>query len=765
MRTIKISIAVIMLFTFAATGQEPVPNPYSPAKTAGVRMPDNTKVCSPGTEPTTGKVLKFDGTCWDSGTDNTGGGGGSLTVEEADGNPSVANVEALQFNQASGFSVVDEEAGQVQVNFTITDSLVPNDITASNYCALGGCTFVGNVIFGNLGFTGTASDTNPTCEEGDYRIYADDSETKWKKCQDGVLSDLDTDTDTDTDALVDLTGVSISDPSDGQILQYGSGVWGNVTPPFQPSGTYSGTGSCDPNEVVTGLNDGSAPTCSALGDSDIPNDITIDNATTADALSADPDPCEEGDFVKDMAADGTLTCDTPAGGGGGAEDLDDLTDVAITTPEDGQILQYATDTWVNGAPPFLKNTGTLDDGEFCVWLSSSSHLNCNVPLGSLPNLNTLLGGINIVDTGTRTNGRICTWDASGTEIDCDTTNAPTATAADSPPAICDQQIAIGVDENWDAVCVDNAPAASDVSFDNSETDFESDNVEDALKELNGSVVGVTINGTESIDVVPTGDPVTDLDFVFNYANHAPSDDVALGADECVFGANGILCEGSVADTVETLFLFPDLTSEDANRTYALVPASFTEGHCAEFDSAGQPVDSGDVCGGGGGGATSIPFFNLRPQANEPPASNFATIFARNGHPGLSFDGDVCAVWTFVLPNTYGGGGVTVDFWSVSSATSGDIDWDGSWERISTTQDIDSDSFATAVSANNNNNNGTSGIPTKVSIAFTDGAQMDSCAAGELCRFRLCRDESSDTTAATNGAAVLLGGDVYETPAP
>ncbi len=38
-------------------------------------------------------------------------------------------------------------------------------------------------------------------------------------------------------------------------------------------------------------------------------------ATTAQALAANPDPCEPGEVVTDIAADGTLTCD-PAGSGG-----------------------------------------------------------------------------------------------------------------------------------------------------------------------------------------------------------------------------------------------------------------------------------------------------------------------------------------------------------------------------------------------------------------------------------------------------------------
>lgn len=39
------------------------------------------------------------------------------------------------------------------------------------------------------------------------------------------------------------------------------------------------------------------------------------NASTATALAANPAACGAGDFVTDIAADGTLTCDTPAGGG------------------------------------------------------------------------------------------------------------------------------------------------------------------------------------------------------------------------------------------------------------------------------------------------------------------------------------------------------------------------------------------------------------------------------------------------------------------
>lgn len=154
-------------------------------------------------------------------------------------------------------------------------------------------------------------------------------------------------------------------------------------------------------------------------------------------------------------------------------------------------------------------------------------------------------------------------------------------------------------------------------------------------------------------------------------------------------------------------------------------------------------------------------FQLRPQSNEPPAASFATMNTRNSHPALRFNGNVCAIWSFVMPNWYGGNGVTVDIFHVSTETTNDVDWDVSMELVGTSQDIDSDSFATAVSGDNNANNATSGIPTKTSVALTSGAEMDSCVADALCRVRVCRDDTGDT----GGADTIdyIGGQLKETP--
>lgn len=134
---------------------------------------------------------------------------------------------------------------------------------------------------------------------------------------------------------------------------------------------------------------------------------------------------------------------------------------------------------------------------------------------------------------------------------------------------------------------------------------------------------------------------------------------------------------------------------------------------------------------------------------EPTSSNFATPDTRNGHPVLDFDGatNESANFTGFMPWHYGGGGVTAYIgYSMTSATSGDIDWDLAFERIGDQQqDIDSDGFASVQSVDNTTVPGTSGNVDVVTIAFTNGAQMDSVAAGEMFRIRITRDAASDTT--------------------
>lgn len=150
-------------------------------------------------------------------------------------------------------------------------------------------------------------------------------------------------------------------------------------------------------------------------------------------------------------------------------------------------------------------------------------------------------------------------------------------------------------------------------------------------------------------------------------------------------------------------------------------------------------------------------------ANEPPASNFATLDLRNYHPVLDFDASTneSAVFSAVMPRHYGGGGVTVYLhYAMTSAVADTVDWDVAFERIGDQQlDIDADSFADVNSVDNTTVPDTSGKVDVVSVAFTDGADMDSVAVGEGFRLKVTRDAASDDA---SGDAELLFVEIKET---
>lgn len=155
-----------------------------------------------------------------------------------------------------------------------------------------------------------------------------------------------------------------------------------------------------------------------------------------------------------------------------------------------------------------------------------------------------------------------------------------------------------------------------------------------------------------------------------------------------------------------------------------------------------------------------------PYANEPPAANYATLDTRNQHPTLDFDGstDEEAVFTGILPTNYGAGGLDVNiWWTATSATSGNVRWQAAIERMDVSSlDIDADSFAAFQSAGGVPP-ATSGQIVKTTIVLTDGAQMDSLAAGELFRLKIRRD--ADGTSGTDDVTTdveLLAVEIQET---
>ena len=152
-----------------------------------------------------------------------------------------------------------------------------------------------------------------------------------------------------------------------------------------------------------------------------------------------------------------------------------------------------------------------------------------------------------------------------------------------------------------------------------------------------------------------------------------------------------------------------------------------------------------------------------PLNNEPPSSAFATFDTRNQHVVLDFNDTTneSAVFKGIMPRHYGSGGVTVYIhYAMTSAEVNTIDWDAAFERIGDQQqDLDADGFAAVQSVDNTTVPGTSGLVDIVSIAFTDGAQMDSVAVGEGFRLKITRDATNDDAA---GDAELWAVEIKET---
>jgi hypothetical protein len=131
-----------------------------------------------------------------------------------------------------------------------------------------------------------------------------------------------------------------------------------------------------------------------------------------------------------------------------------------------------------------------------------------------------------------------------------------------------------------------------------------------------------------------------------------------------------------------------------------------------------------------------------------PASNYATHDVRNVVPVLDFDDttDESIEFGGLMPRTYAGGGITVTVgWMATTATTGTISLDVGFKSVSDdADDLDTKAFA-AVNNANPTTASASGEVDYATIAFTDGADMDSVAAGEYFRMIVTRDADGTTS--------------------
>lgn len=163
---------------------------------------------------------------------------------------------------------------------------------------------------------------------------------------------------------------------------------------------------------------------------------------------------------------------------------------------------------------------------------------------------------------------------------------------------------------------------------------------------------------------------------------------------------------------------------------------------------------------------------FEPFENVPPSTNYALpdlIDAVTGvRPVLDFStsADKVAIFNGRIPRHYDGGGLTLKIeGAIDTANTGTkvVRISASFERVTTSDDLDAggSDFASAQTSEITVNN-TANAMFSGTIAFTDGAQMDSLAAGDKFRLRITRHNSGLTGTNATGDFQLLGLELVET---
>jgi len=163
---------------------------------------------------------------------------------------------------------------------------------------------------------------------------------------------------------------------------------------------------------------------------------------------------------------------------------------------------------------------------------------------------------------------------------------------------------------------------------------------------------------------------------------------------------------------------------------------------------------------------------FRATDNEPPDADAAPVnsvlSASADEPdnvlyALDFDDGATnefAVFSAVMPRQYGGGGVTVTLvWFSGAATTGNARFEVAFKSLGDSDSVNKVSAAAQVTTDTTD--GTAKDLTYATIAFTDGAQMDSVAVGEMFQLRVNAD-SADAGHTLVGDARLIMVEIKET---
>lgn len=259
----------------------------------------------------------------------------------------------------------------------------------------------------------------------------------------------------------DLADVTITTPSENQVLKYNGTQWVNATSPAGATNldgltdvtiatptqgqslVYNSTSGEWENTAVDYANIANTPTLATVATSGSYNDLSNKPTIPAAQVNADWDSTSgvseilnkptiptvndatitvvqgtttKGTFTLNQGTDATITLDS---GSGGASALDDLTDVTITNPSTDQILKYNGSQWVNatgsGGTPWIEVFGTLVAGNTTLTLTNEA-ITSNSTIQPFENVGAYSDIIRPNEMVVTTGQVVLTFDAQSTDL-------------------------------------------------------------------------------------------------------------------------------------------------------------------------------------------------------------------------------------------------------------------------------------------------------------------------------------------------------------
>lgn len=269
--------------------------------------------------PTTGQVLKFDGTNWSPGTDVSGGGSGALDDLTDVVLTSPSNGQVLKFNGTNWVNGTDNTGGGGGGALDDLTDVVISSPSSGQVLKYDGTNWIndtdstggGSTPIASTSTTGTVKVNSNTADPVVYRVSEVDSllSSKLNTADRGAANGV---------ASLDSSGLV----PDAQIPS-------SITRDSELTAHTSLTNN--PHSV----------TAAQVG-----NSTAQWNADKLQGVSVSSTAPTTGQVLK---YNGTVWIPSTDSTGGGGGNLDDLGDVTISSPSSGQVLKYNGSAWVNDA--------------------------------------------------------------------------------------------------------------------------------------------------------------------------------------------------------------------------------------------------------------------------------------------------------------------------------------------------------------------------------------------------------------------------------